>query len=205
MASIGSLAALIERDHYFKKMTDFEIQPIFRWSKNVYEGGYFTPDGKPGDKKISKEEKQVIYNDISINLPTLNIFAQWGRVYKNTILQIFTAAPSYQHRSEKPKIDSLDGKLCEELVTAQYEAIAKIAVMRSMVVTKRVPLHLTLVGQGAFNNPEEVMVKALNKVIEIVRDFNIDVFFHGYSEQDVMKIRQAVGYYPTIPASFFFP
>lgn len=205
MASIGSLAALIERDHYFKKMTDFEIQPIFRWSKNVYEGGYFTPDGKPGYTKISKEEKQVIYNHISINLPTLNIFAQWGKVYKNTILQVFTAAPSYQHRSEKPKIDSLDGKLCEELVTAQYEVIAKIAVMRSMVVNKRVPLHLTLVGQGAFNNPEEVMVKALNKVIEIVRDFNIDVFFHGYSEEDVMKIRRAVGNYVTIPASFFFP
>ena len=64
--------------------------------------------------------------------------------------------------------------------------------MRSLVSGTRVSLHLTLVGQGAFNNPPSVLASALRAVYETVRYFEVDVYIHGYSNSDVEKIEHSL-------------
>ena len=94
---------------------------------------------------------------------------------------------------EPPDPGSYGEKICTVLVEAQYRAIAQIAAMRSLRTKgERVNLHLTLVGQGAFNNPQSVLKSALKAVYETVSYFDVDVFIHGFSDSDVKKIDKSL-------------
>jgi hypothetical protein len=179
-ASLGSLAALMIRDFYFR---DKDNNADFFIFSGCYSGGYFMPYLK------NKTEQNRIYRALKTNIGNLRILAQWGIPYKGRppLLQIFTAAPSYQD-SRTPDPGSVGEKICQLLVEAQYRAVAQIAVMRSLVLGGRVNLHLTLVGQGAFNNPETVLKSALKAVHKTVACYNVDVYIHGYGDNDVKKI-----------------
>jgi hypothetical protein len=77
-------------------------------------------------------------------------------------------------------------------VSAQYEALAKLAVIRSLKTNKIVNLHLTLVGQGVFNNPLSALATALKKVADILRIHdNVHVYIHAFRDSDVEKVRKA--------------
>lgn len=133
-----------------------------------------------------------VYDVIRTNLSKLLILPQWviNESSGNQQLQVFAAAPSFQGTSQ-PQISSDDGQMCVLLVSTQYEAIAKLAVIRSLLVIKRpVALHLSLVGQGAYNNPPGVMAHAFTKVAKAVMGFpNVHVYVHGYGAGDQNKIR----------------
>ena len=59
--------------------------------------------------------------------------------------------------------------------------MAQLAALRSLIPgTHRVPLHLTLVGQGVFKNPPSVLQNALRVVLDIVQFYNVDVYIHGF-------------------------
>lgn len=113
-------------------------------------------------------------------------------------LQVFSAAPSYQGQVQ-PKVGSVDAELCDLIVSTQYEAIAKMAVIRSAEnqsnsnLSQNIFVHLTLVGQGVFNNPPSIMETAFKKVAEIVRGYpHIYVVIHGYNEADQKNIKNAL-------------
>lgn len=91
-----------------------------------------------------------------------------------------------------PKPNSWGAKICEIIVSAQYEALAKLAVIRSLENNTIVNLHLTLVGQGAFNNPLAVLQTSLRKVADVVKGHeNIHVYIHAFDEKDEAKIRNS--------------
>lgn len=153
-----------------------------------YRNGYFEPH------KISDAEQNNLLANIKANIKKMTILPQWVTCEASGAnqLQVFSAAPSYQGASS-PAPGSVGAQLCDELVSAQYEAIAKLAVIRSVSTGGEVPVHFTLVGQGAFNNPASVMANSFKKVAQIVKGYSkIKVYIHGYGAQDQAKIRAAV-------------
>jgi len=185
-ASLGSLAALLIRDKWFNR-SDPNAAFFHGWA-SCYQGGYFMP------YKISDERQGRLLTFIANKIHELSIFAQWGApdVGEFSLMQVFTAAPSYQDAARCPVDGSFGEKICALLVVEQYRAVARIAAMRSVRIKARVPLHLTLVGQGAFNNPPSVMKAAFEAVYSTVRDYEVDVFIHGYNDNDVEKITNSV-------------
>ncbi|HRE30448.1 MAG TPA: protein kinase, partial [Candidatus Berkiella sp.] len=119
----------------------------------------------------------------------LKILPQWVLCESSgqNQLQVFTAAPSFQRRPQ-PVERSVEDKICKQLVVAQYIATAQLAVIRSRETGQTVPLHLTLVGQSAFNNNPSVMKEAMAKVAEIVKGENVAIYVHAYTPKDVALI-----------------
>jgi hypothetical protein len=186
--SLGFLSSLIVRDFLFKDhKTQQLLQPLFAdLSEKSYQGGYLMPTHIAKDRRTSFIEK------LRANIASLSIFAQWGRSEvgsKDPVLQVFTAAPCFKGE-DTPEPDSFGHQVCLLLVPVQYEIVAQIAVLRSLESRERIPLHFTLVGQGAFRNPESVMSEAFKLVLDTVNGFPIDVYFHGYTVSDVAKIKR---------------
>lgn len=125
-----------------------------------------------------------LYKLIASNNMKLRILPQWVECESSEArqLQVLTAAPSYQ--SYGVPTNNIDEKLCEVLVAAQYEAIAKLAVIRQLQTKQPLNVHLTLVGQKSFKNPPEVMKSAFAKVAAVVKNYpNIRIFIHAYSPE----------------------
>lgn len=153
-----------------------------------YKNGYFEPHN------ISEAEQLNLLAHIKANINKMTILPQWVtcEASDSRQLQVFSAAPSYQGASA-PIPGSPGAQLCDELVSAQYEAIAKLAVIRNVSTGLEVPVHFTLVGQGAFNNPASVMTSSFRKVAQVVKGYDqVKVYIHGYGPQDQAKIRAAV-------------
>ena len=87
-----------------------------------------------------------------------------------------------------PEASSAVGEICDVLVSRQYGALGELAALRSKETGQHVPLHVSLVGQGAFNNPREVMSKSFALLLSAVRGFDVSVYFHGYGDEDVTII-----------------
>jgi hypothetical protein len=156
-------------------------------SSAYYRNGYFEPG------KLSTKARGEVLAIVRKNLGKLTILPQWVRCEASgTIqLQVFTAAPSFQG-GQRPEEDSLEAQLCDTLVTAQYRAIAQLAVIRSIETGDVVPLHLTLAGQGAFNNPPSVMKSALTQVASVVKGRSgVRVFIHAYSDEGQMRVKSS--------------
>ena len=187
-ASIGALAALILRDYAVRNKKLGE-QPLFAGlPAEAYCGGYLILTTMTGPERLR------LFESINLNMGNLRILAQTSipEFGSTPLTQVFTAAPSFQGEA-MPVADSLDNAICVALVTAQYRAIAQLAVIQSIRTRKPVNLHLTLVGQGAFNNNEAVLRQALKAARESVEGFNVNVFIHGYSEDDIAKINRCAG------------
>ena len=185
-ASLGSLAALFVRDHAFRGANP---QPLFaHLPPSQYQHGYLYP------QEMSPDEQHKFLSLLQEEGGQLRILAQWGipeLARGKPMLQVFTAAPSYQRPKDAPREDSLEVLICNLLVVPQYTAIAQLAALRSLFIP-RVPLHLTLVGQGVFKNPRSVLQNALSAVLDTVRFYNVDVYIHGFSTDDVIKIKEAL-------------
>lgn len=181
-ASIGSLAALILRDMRFK---DRDPQTIFSDTADAYEGGYFMP------YRLDGQQQSDFLNHLDKNINSLRVLAQWGlpELGSAPLLQVFNAAPSFQDDGNVIPTP-LQTQICTKLVVSQYRATAQIAALRSLVAGTRVPLHLTLVGQGAFKNPGSVLHGALEAVFDAVNGFNVDVYIHCFNiKKDVLNLR----------------
>jgi hypothetical protein len=191
--SIEAAAAALHRTAAEKayKLLNALIDVLPEHHKSYYENGYLELF------KIKKDaELQALRDHIATNLDKLLILPQWviNEASGHGQMQVFSAAPSYQGGGGKPAPNSPAGQICTLLVAAQYEAIAKLAVMRSILTNKPVAVHFTLVGQGVFNNPPEVMQEAFTGVAEIVKGYpKVHVYVHGFSDHDQDLIRNDVG------------
>jgi hypothetical protein len=146
--------------------------------EKYYKNGYLEPT------KIPKAEIEKIVNHMEENISQLEILPQWAKCEPSGAiqLQVFSAAPSFQGRGT-PSKGSLEEKICHLLVPIQYEAIAKLAVIRSIKTKNPVPVHLTLVGQGAFQNPPSVMREAFARVAKVIKGHeNVKIFIHAFSD-----------------------
>ena len=191
-SSMASLEALILRDAAIKPPTrdgtlqKLGQQPIFngiQWYKN----GYLEPHKELDESKLRETAKSI-----TDNIGTLKILAQESvpEIGKGSCIQVFSAAPSYQSYGQvhvsAPAEGSAGAKICEDLVLAQYMSIARLAVIKSIAEpSQKVNLHLTAVGQGAFNNPPLLYDKFIAAVWEIVKSFNVGVYMHVFgSDKD---------------------
>lgn len=88
--------------------------------------------------------------------------------------------------------------LCYEFLSIQYEMLAKAAILEAIKhPDRRVPLVLTRVGGGVFENPSEMVNLAINVAVTLVQRSginNIDVVLSGYSAADINEYK---GFYPT--------
>lgn len=201
-ASLSSLAALIWRDHYFKHH-DINSEFFDSIVPGCYKNGYFEP---------WKSKRSTISKSLEASIVNMKIFAQWGipvNGWDGPLLQIFTAAPSYQDMpGPGPQYTPFESAICATLVVEQYRAVARIAVMRSRFTRSRVPLHLTLVGQGVFKNPPSVLKEALAAVYETIRLCAVDVYIHGYNDKDIKLIHASLprdlGQLPVMNTDEFF-
>ena len=141
---------------------------------------------------MSEETKKHLLKNVNENIGKLEILPQWVICESSgsTHLQVSSAAPSFQG-SKMPEENSLETEICKKLVTVQYEEIAKLAVLQSILLEREIPLHLTLIGQGAFNNPSSVIAEAFNKVANIVKGYDVKVFIHVFGDADRDKFMQA--------------
>lgn len=157
-----------------------------------YLDGYL----KLGDIK-DQTALEALYNHFNNNIDQLEILPQWVKNESSGVeqIQVFTAAPSFQSYAQ-PAAGSASGKICDLLVSAQYEGIAKLAANKAIAAKpgETINLHLTLVGQGVFKNPPEVMTSAMKKVADALAGYsNVHVYVHGFSDGDQGKIRKALG------------
>lgn len=105
--------------------------------------------------------------------------------------QVFSAAPSFQGYCT-PQKNSLNYKFCMLLVPLQYACIAKLAAIQSVATGKRVNIHLTLIGQGTFNNRPEVIYSAMAEINKYINGFNINVYIHAFKDFDVRIAKQSL-------------
>lgn len=176
--------SLLTRD---ENMKDNDAGSIF--FNSSYNNGYFEP------RNCSLED----YLSYKINIEYLRILIQDGcSLFSNIpMTQVFCAAPSFQG-AITPKENSFDAKLCDLLVGAQYEAIGRVAAWKSIVTSQKVNLHLTLVGQGAFNNPKSTILNALLECFNIVQYHNVDVFIHVFDDDAFNNLPDVVKNFETV-------
>lgn len=149
-------------------------------------------DGYLDLRRIKKKDKIELRDHILANIEKIHVLPQWVTCESSgaSQMQVFCAAPSFQEGGARTEIDD---EICEALVVAQYKATAQLAVIRSRETGEVVPLHLTLVGQGAFKNNHSVMKKAMEVVAEVVKNEKVAVYVHAYNKdaQNILTTQMA--------------
>lgn len=137
----------------------------------------------------NQDDKEAIFIHILSNIDKLRILPQWAMCESSLAmqLQVFCAAPSFQDTIIKPT--PIDDNICLCLMVAQYRAIAQVAVILSRIRGRAVPLHLTLVGQGAFKNSRHIIGAMIDNVAEVTNGENVQVYVHAFNEQTENVIR----------------
>ncbi len=148
--------------------------------------------------------EKALLTHIESNIDKLRVLPQWVTCEPtgSKQLQVFTAAPSYQNNNPPPlthKPTQAGTEICKKLVVAQYVATAQLAVIRSRETGQPVPLHLTMVGQGAFGNDPSVMKEAMEAVAKVVKGENVQVYVHAFSPKDVINLKSQISTGPTAP------
>lgn len=188
--SIASLEALILRDNSVAKQKILGQQDgIFKNIPNIYKNGYLIPWIIPDSK-----EKNKILKQLTKNKGKLEILAQKSKPELGngiTFTQVFSAAPSFQGYNIPIK-NSLDDKFCKLLVPLQYACIAKLAAIQNVATGKSVNLHLTLLGQGQFNNRPEVMNLAMSEIYKNINGYNVNVYIHAFNRFNVTNVIQSL-------------
>jgi hypothetical protein len=154
---------------------------------NYYRNGYLELF------KLSDAEKTALRKHVEKNIKELAILPHWVKNEASGVkqFQVFSAAPSYQGHGA-PAANSEEGMLTSLLVAAQFEALAKLAVIRNLLTNKPTTLHLARVGQGAFNNPPEALNHALKRVAEVVKGYpDVHVFVHGFGKASTQANKDA--------------
>lgn len=177
-ASLSVPLSLLMRDRQFVRP-----DPSEGFFRNVvsYRNGYYQP------------ASFADYFEIDRNIDNLPILIQDGfdAINNNLVTQVFCAAPSFQG-SKTPEESSIHALICNTLISAQYEAIARVAVHKSIVTNSEVPLHLTLVGQGAFKNNKSAITNGIMKAISTVGDHNVKIYIHVFDQNDFDKLPKEI-------------
>lgn len=138
---------------------------------------------------------------IETNIGKLRILPQWVLCEPSGSyqLQVLQASPAFK-KYNMPIENSIQTDICNMLVGGAYESIAKLAVIRSIQTPgEPVNLHLTLVGQNAWNNPACVLNEAFKRVAKVVAAHpNVHVYIHGFCYGDQVKIESAMSTIPEL-------
>ena len=159
---------------------------------NLYENGYL-------QLFVIKDENdlQTLRDFLCENVGEIKFLSQWVKCGKDGVkqLQVFNAAPSFQALYPSPNWEKTDNRtnllkeICEIIVASQYKALGKVAaIMSKQAENPPVALHLTLVGQGVFKNPPEVMKTAMQAVADEIEGSNVQVFVHGYKAEEAQRV-----------------
>ena len=205
-ASLQAVAAAKHREsaHLQNKLPD-AIQGILEKSKlkdgtqilkkypNLYKNGYL----KLLEIK-SVEDLKTFKDFLDLNIGEFKFLSQWvkceGTGKKQ--LQVFSAAPSFQGAyidwSKTDARTNLLKEICKVIVINEYKSIAQIASLRSKQVDEPVSLHLTLVGQGVFNNPPEMIQELVETIKKELENTNVKVYLHGWSKEDCKKWEKVI-------------
>ncbi|MCA9507306.1 MAG: hypothetical protein KC505_02650, partial [Myxococcales bacterium] len=189
MGSIEALSAALHREAAV--MAGKLSHALHNIISGNFHGSY--KDGYLEAFKLASKDLKELLRLSKDNIKKIEILAQWAlcEASGNSQLQVFSAAPSYQGAGS-PSFESDGGQLCDTLVSAQYEAIAKLAVIRSILSKKEVVVHLTLVGQNAFNNPPEVMKNSFKKYAQASKGYPlVKTFIHGFGQKDQNIVRDS--------------
>lgn len=139
------------------------------------------------------EDHEKLYQYLEKNIDDLRILAQpiLTEASGTKCIQVFAAAPN--NNDKYIGKDEARYKIISLLVKAQYRAIAELAVIRAIKAKQNIPLHLTTVGQGVFNNPKGIMEDALGEVDKVLSGFGgVTLYIHGYYFQDSQLIESAL-------------
>jgi hypothetical protein len=193
--SIASREALAAALHRYAAVKDQKLPHslVDILPNNPYE--YFFNGYLELFKIKDQNQMKDLRQQVEKNIGKLRILPQWVKheASGNMTIQVFSAAPSYQeaHGHKIGKEDEYP--LANLLVTKQYEAIAKLAVIRSLLTKTPVNIHFTLLGQGAFKNPAAFMKSAFAAVIDVVTGYpQVQVYIHGYSDNDQKLIAEQI-------------
>ncbi|MBR2735336.1 MAG: hypothetical protein IKE05_04000 [Clostridia bacterium] len=194
--ALQSVAATKHREaaHLQGKLTDaleealqyckVDGQPITEKYPNLYQGGYLEmmeiTDGKDMATFLAFLENE---NNLSKHMKVLMQWVKCEGTDKKQ-LQFFTAAPSFQSYNKNiwasnSKLMDMRRKACVKLVELQYRAMAQAAAIMASETGKNVRLHVTMVGHGVFNNPEETIQVALKALNEELQGVDATVFLHS--------------------------
>ena len=148
---------------------------------SLYQNGYLQP-GKITDNKDLEIFKNFICNET--NIKEMKFLSQWVKCEgsEKMQLQVFSAAPNFGC-DKKWGISGRDKLLKEcscKLIKVQYKALAQIASMHADISGKRVGFHVTMIGNGIFNNPEDTIGVALKALKENLEGHNVDVYLHSF-------------------------
>lgn len=130
------------------------------------------------------------------NVKKLRILPMWTHPEmsadpQHRILQVPTAAPptnSYTNGGD-PEVQN---EIARKLVVSQYKSLAQLAVSESIEKGTDVPLHLTLVGQGVFNNDKNIIDEALKEVEKIVEGRRVSVYVHAYDAKATQSVQSTL-------------
>jgi hypothetical protein len=183
----GSIEALAASLHRYAsedagKLTNALVNILPENHSSYYKNGYL--------EVFNNTDQKALFEHFQTNIDKLKILPQWAICEASGAiqLQVFSAAPSYQAHSA-PTSGSYGEKICDLLVSSQYEAIAKLAVIKRVETNELVNVHLTLVGQGAFNNPASVMKTSLQKVADVVHGHDkVRIYIHAFDKNDAAKV-----------------
>ena len=183
----GSIEALVASLHRYAsedsgKLTNALFDMLPKNHSSYYKNGYL--------EVFNNTDQKALFEHFQTNIDKLKILAQSAICEASgaTQLQVFSAAPSYQGQAA-PASGSYGEKICDLLVSTQYEAIAKLAVIRRVHTDELVNVHLRLVGQGAFNNPASVMKTSLQKVADVVYGHDkVRIYIHAFDNNDAAKV-----------------
>jgi hypothetical protein len=190
-ASLGCPGMLALRNAAFKHVEDLEVQPFFAPLRAAYSRGYFCP------RLLAAGDEESALRHVSEHWRDLRVLAQTGKTLFGTeTTQVFMAAPSFQGE-RRPSISEDAGRMCEIIVARQYQALGALAARRAAETGRCVNLHVTLLGQGAFRNPPEVMETALALLLSAVGDADVVVYVHAWSPPDVEAASEALSKFST--------
>ena len=173
--------ALFQRDTIMHYDAFEDVMPDEATRKRFVQGGYVTWNKDPA-------EFQAQLGANNENVQKLRILSMWTKpeLADTEVLQCYTAAAptsAYGNSGNKKQQD----EIAEALVVEQYTAIAKMAVIRARETGQTVPLHLTFVGGGAFENDPKILQKAFKEVENILQNENVELYIHAYRLQNEFR------------------
>ena len=152
---------------------------------SLYKNGYLEPDNIEDEKDLKKFRDFICDEK---NIEKMKFLSQWVKCEGSgkMQLQVFSAAPNFGYfKNWVGKLSDRDKLLKEcssKLIEVQYKALAQVAAMRADVSGKRVGLHVTMIGNGVFSNPEDTIRVALKALEENLAGHNVDVYLHCYKD-----------------------
>lgn len=89
--------------------------------------------------------------------------------------------------------------LCQKLLELQYQAVAKLAVLKSRQMKKPIALFLTPVGGGVFGNDKKAIAKAIESIEPIIKEANLYVVLSAYRSEEALFYKDNVSFLKNAP------